>query len=68
MKFALAALVFVLGCGASLEQLRARELCYSHAESAAQARVDAECSEGLAACASTDDIFAELQASQEACK
>lgn len=66
MKFALLALA--LGCGASLEQLRARELCYSHAESAAQARVDAECAEGLAACASTDDIFAELQRSQEACE
>jgi hypothetical protein len=56
------------GCGASLEQLRGREDCYFRAESDAQVRVDNECSDGFAACASRDDIMAQLQKAQEACK
>jgi hypothetical protein len=64
-------LVFVCvaaGCGASLEQLRNREDCYFRAESDAQVRVDLECKDGFAACASKDDIMAQLKAAQEACK
>jgi hypothetical protein len=56
------------GCGASLEQLRGREDCYFRAESDAQVRVDLECKDGFAACASKDDIMAELKRNQEACK
>jgi hypothetical protein len=48
-------------------QVRDRDLCYERAESAAQARVDAECAESFAACPVADDIMDELRQAQESC-
>lgn len=60
----------LVGCSSSLPPLPpARALCYAVADQRAQARVDAECSGvKFAECLEHDDIMAELQRSQEACK
>jgi hypothetical protein len=55
-------------CGPTAEQLRARELCYTRAETEAQKRVDIEC-EGaaFAECQAARDILDDLRVAQEAC-
>ena len=63
-------LATALACGPSLDQIRVRELCYTRAEAAAQARVDRECyaaGQPFAACPARPDILAQLQREQEAC-
>lgn len=55
------------GCGLTAAQVRERELCYSRAESAAQARVDVECAASFATCAVGREILEELRIAQEAC-
>jgi hypothetical protein len=70
MRLALLAL-FALGCGASFEQIRERELCYGQADARAQARVDAECyAQGVSfsACPARTAIMSELQLAQESCQ
>jgi len=56
-----------LACGMTATQVAARGRCYEQAEAEAQARVDRECAESFARCASRDDIMAELRREQEAC-
>ena len=65
---AVAGLIGLTGCGMSATQVRARDLCYSRAEAAAQARVDDECSAGsFAECPARHAILDELRRAQEAC-
>jgi hypothetical protein len=60
-------LILTSACGMTAVQVRDRDLCYERAESAAQARVDAECAESFAACPVADDIMDELRQAQESC-
>jgi len=70
---ALFGLVLVPACSAALPP-PSRALCYAVADARAQERVDAECRVGdagavlFAECPAHDEIMAELQRAQEACK
>jgi hypothetical protein len=63
-----ASAVLTVSCGASLAQLRDREMCYTRAETQAQKRIDVEC-EGMAfaECPAARAILQDLQKAQEAC-
>lgn len=60
-------IITAAGCGLSATQVRERELCYDRAETAAQKRVDDECSGSFSTCPVRSDIMAELRRNQEAC-
>jgi len=55
------------GCGIPVAEVPAYDLCLDRAEFAAQARFDAECPDGKAACPALDSILEQLQRDQEAC-
>lgn len=57
----------LLGCGPHFAQFQTREICYSRAEVAAQALIDAECPQGLIYCSAAARILGGLQRDQEAC-
>lgn len=62
-------MVLLVGCGGSLLDRGARELCYAQAEAKAQAKADAQCADlAFLECPLADEIMSELKADQEACK
>lgn len=67
----LAALGVSLGTGCKTLQpaeLPAYNRCLNAAEAEAQAKVDAECPQGVENCAAVDRIVAELEAAQKECR
>jgi hypothetical protein len=58
--------LLALACGVAAVP-PARAVCYAAADRRAQARVDAECKDGFAACPARDDILAQLAADQAGC-
>lgn len=69
MQIIIAAITMVAltGCGLSAVQIRDRNLCYGRADAAAQARVDAECSDSFRSCPAAQSILDQLRTEQEAC-
>lgn len=67
MRTLVALSISAAACGPTIEQLHERELCYQRAETAAQARVDAECPDLFTECPVADDILADLRQAQETC-
>lgn len=61
-------LAIAAGCGATLAEVRERDLCYERAETAAQKRVDVEC-EGasFSECPAAPAILDDLRKAQEGC-
>ncbi len=70
---ALVAAALLCACSAAIAPPPSRALCYAMADLHAQARVDRECRIGdagvdIASCPAHDEILAQLQKDQEACK